>query len=486
MAIPTNKIVAITTTVQPRAATGSAFNGLLIIESTGLRPNASRVGEYASLDEVGLDYPTSSAPFLAAQTFFAQQPHPTRLFIGSRFIAPTSGQLLGSADFDASLADFTAIVNGELQLAINGAEQTISAIDLHTATTFAGVAQLLQTAIAAVVAGTTVKFTPSGFLITAPTTGPNSTIGFGEVAPAGTDLAPLLAIRQADGASVTNGSAVESITQSLQALSAASPLWYGFNFTSEIVDADILAAAAWAEANQRIFGFTTNEAAVLDSNSTTDIGSLLDVKGYNYTFWQYDNVVEYASVSWFARAFAVDFTQPNSTITMKFQTEPGITPVPLTLAQSDVLDSKNGNYYSFFGTTALIAEGVMASGQFFDERHGLDWFQNNIQIAVFNAVQTGTKIPQTDKGVARLVHAIEAACADAVNNGFIAEGVWNGNPVGTVQTGDTLASGFYVYGAPVSSQSAASFSARNAPPITVLAIGAGAIHKVNIALNFQS
>ncbi len=41
----------------------------------------------------------------------------------------------------------------------------------------------------------------------------------------------------------------------------------------------------------------------------------------------------------------------------------------------------------------------MANGDFFDERHGLDWLQNYVQNNLYNLLYTSTtKVPQTDPG----------------------------------------------------------------------------------------
>jgi hypothetical protein len=157
----------------------------------------------------------------------------------------------------------------------------------------------------------------------------------------------------------------------------------------------------------------------------------------------------------------------------------------VTQTQAETLKAKNVNYYTYFGTSAMLAEGVMANGRFFDEVYGLDWLQNAVETAVFGYLYTTPKVPQTDKGVARIVQQVESACQQAVNNGLLAPGTWNGAPLGQVATGDFLAKGFYVYAAPVASQTLADRNARKAPPITVLAKGAGAIHAVDITITFE-
>jgi len=134
----------------------------------------------------------------------------------------------------------------------------------------------------------------------------------------------------------------------------------------------------------------------------------------------------------------------------------------------------------------MLAEGVMASGKFFDERHGLDWLQNAIETNVFGYLYTRTtKVPQTDKGVAALVQQTEKALREGVNNGLLAPGVWNGMDLGEVSSGDFLPKGFYVYAQPVAEQNQSDREARKAPPIQVIAKGAGAIHFADITVTFE-
>jgi hypothetical protein len=99
----------------------------------------------------------------------------------------------------------------------------------------------------------------------------------------------------------------------------------------------------------------------------------------------------------------VNFTGNNTTITLKFKTEPGVTYETLTTAQAAAIDAINGNVYVYYANdTAIIQQGVMANGDFFDERHGLDWLQNYVQTNLYNLLYTSTtKIPQTDAGVTR-------------------------------------------------------------------------------------
>jgi hypothetical protein len=108
-------------------------------------------------------------------------------------------------------------------------------------------------------------------------------------------------------------------------------------------------------------------------------------------------------------ARSVDFTASNTTITLKFKQEPGVTYETLSTSQANNLEAKNCNVYVYYeNDTAILEQGVMSNGDFFDERHGLDWLQNAVQTADFNTLYTSTtKIPQTDAGTTTRIANIE-------------------------------------------------------------------------------
>lgn len=277
----------------------------------------------------------------------------------------------------------------------------------------------------------------------------------------------------------------------LQAVNAALQYtnWYGLAIadSAALVEADVISVAAAIEASSlsRILAVTTDDVNVLVAGNTDNIGYKLKAAGYSRTFWQYSSSSKYAAISAFGRAFTVNFTGNNTTITLKFKTEPGITYETLTTAQAAAIDAINGNVYVYYANdTAIIQQGVMANGDFFDERHGLDWLQNYVQTNLYNLLYTSTtKIPQTDAGVTRLMTNVEASLDQAVNNGLIAPGVWNGGPIGQIESGDTLTKGYYVYAGAVASQAQSDREARKSPVIQAAIKLAGAIHYADVQIN---
>lgn len=288
-------------------------------------------------------------------------------------------------------------------------------------------------------------------------------------------------------ASAEEGS-VETLLQAVNACLQYTN-WYGLAIadSADLVEADVISVAAAIEASSlsRILAVTTADVNVLVSGNTDNIGYKMKAAGYGRTFWQYSSSSKYAAISAFGRAFTVNFTGSNTTITLKFKTEPGITYETLTTAQAAAIDAINGNVYVYYANdTAIIQQGVMANGDFFDERHGLDWLQNYVQTNLYNLLYTSTtKIPQTDAGVTRLMTNVEASLDQAVNNGLIAPGVWNGGPIGQIESGDTLTKGYYVYADAVANQAQSDREARKSPVIQAAIKLAGAIHYADVQIN---
>lgn len=265
--------------------------------------------------------------------------------------------------------------------------------------------------------------------------------------------------------------------------------WYGLALadSADLVEKDLIAVAAAIEASSlsRILAVTTADPDVLVAGNSDNIGYKLKAAGYGRTFWQYSTSSKYAAVSAFGRAFTVNFNGSNTAITLKFKQEPGITYETLTTSQAAAIDGSNGNVYVYYANdTAIIQQGVMANGDFFDERHGLDWLQNYVQTNLYNLLYTSTtKIPQTDAGVTRLMTNVEASLDQAVTNGLVAPGIWNGGPVGQLSPGDTLTKGYYVYAGAVANQAQADREARKSPVIQAAIKLAGAIHYADVQIN---
>jgi hypothetical protein len=237
-----------------------------------------------------------------------------------------------------------------------------------------------------------------------------------------------------------------------------------------------------------VFGVSTQEATAIVASSSADIASQLQALGYNRIFVQYSASSPYAAAAVFGDAFTVNFNGSNTLYTLKFKQEAGLTAETLTETQAAALTAKNCNVYvNYNNGTAILQQGTMANGAFFDVIHGTDWLQNALQTAVFNRLYTvGTKIPQTDAGVTDLINTITQVLQQGVVNALIAPGVWNGPAVGAIVTGQTLSTGYYVFAPPIATQTQAARASRQAPVIQACIKLAGAIHSVPVVLSVNS
>lgn len=482
-------VVNVQIVMSPKAAAVRDFGALLVLGSSPVIDVSEGLRQYSSTDGVVSDFGTSAPEYLASNLFFSQSPQPAIVYVGRWAKTATSAILKGAvlSSSQQALANFTAVTAGGMKITIDGTLKTLSAIDLSAVTNLNGVATAITTKLAS--SGTCVwNATKSRFEVTSTTTGATSTITYAEAPASGTDVSVLLGLQTGQASAPVNGVVAESLVAAVSRLAAMSNDWYGLLVAdSALAESDVLAVAAFIEGSgqSRIFGYTTQNSLALDPTSTTDIASKLKAANYKRTFTQFSSATPYAAASMFGRAFTVNFQGNNTTITLKFKQEPGITAESLTEGQAAALKSKNCNVFvNYNNDTAIIQEGVMCNGYFFDEVHGLDWLQNDVQTAVYNLLYTGTtKVPQTDPGINRIVSTIDSRMDQGVTNGLMAPGQWNGPAFGAITSGQFLTKGYYTYAAPVATQAQADREARKAPVIQCAVKLAGAVHFSDVIIN---
>lgn len=489
MSLAVSDVVNVSVVMSPVAAATRNFGSLLILGSSAVVDTTERMRQYSNLDGVVADFGTSAPEYLAAKLYFGQTPQPSLLYIGRWAQTATSAVLHGGVltTGQQSIANFTAVSSGGMRITVDGVLKSLSAINLSGVTNLNGVASAVTTALAG--AATVVwNANLKRFDVTSATTGATSTLSYASAPVSGTDISALMGLQTGQASAPVGGIAAETLLSAVTALADKSNAWYGlYVAANSVADADHIAVAGFIEGtgNSRIYGVTISTTTVLDSTNTTDLASQLKALGYKRTFVQYSGSNAHAAASIFGRAFTVDFNGSNTTLTIKFKQEPGVVAEDLTETQAATLKAKNCNVFATYQNgTAIIQEGVMVNGYFFDEVHGTDWLQNDVQTAIYNLLYTSTtKIPQTDAGINRIVATINSRMVQARTNGLIAPGVWTADGFGALNSGDTLPDGFYTYAPPVASQSAADRGARKAPVIQCAIKLAGAVHSVNTIIN---
>lgn len=489
MTLSVNDVVTVTINLAAIAAQLRNFGLATILgDSPGID-----VGErrrlYTSASAIAADLGNTSPEYLAAVDFFGQSPQPTQVWIGRWASSATAGLLRGATLTAAQqlMTNFTGIANGGMVITVNGTVKTLTAMNFTGQTNLNGVASVITTAFAGA-ATVTWDSVYSRFNVQSATTGINSVVTFAS-AGAGTDVSGLLGLTSAAGGRTVAGIAAETFTTAVNYFINQWVDWYSLTDATTVQPAssDVLSAAQAIQAATvaRIYGTTSQDPNCLNGASTTDLAAILSGANLSRTFLQYSSTDANAAASILGRLATVNFQGVQTTLTIKFQQEPGITAESLTETQAAALKAKKCNVFtSYNNNTAIVQEGVMCNGYFIDEIFGTDWLQNAIQTGVYNRLYTaGTKVPQTNPGVTRLLGACEIVMDQADQNGLCAPGVWTGPDIGPVTTGQTLPKGYLCFAQSVDDQDQASREARIAPPITVLCKLAGAIHFANVAVN---
>lgn len=479
-----NDIVTVTIQMSPVASPLRNFGSLLILGDSDIIDIQERYRKYTSLSSIATDFGTTAPEYKAALLFFSQSPAPAQCYLGRWAASNTSGKLVGTAltATQQLIANFNGILNGGINFTVDGIAKNLTGLNFSGQTNLNGVASVVQGAFAGS-ASIVWNAAYNRFEVKSSTTSTSSNISFASPG-SGVDISSLLGLTQLQGGYTVAGALAETIESCVNTFMNLTNAWYGLQIaaTAAILDASYVNVASAIEASgssvSRILGVTTQEAAALLTSSTTDLAALLQAGGYSRTFCQYSSNNPYASASIFGRAFSVNFQASNSTITLKFKQEPVIVAETLTETAAAALDSKKCNYFvNFNNNTAIIQQGTMANGFFFDEVHGTDWLQNQLQTDVYNLLYTSpTKIPQTDAGINQIATVVSQDLQLAVNNGLVAPGVWTGPPIGALVTGQYLSTGYYVFQPAIATQAASDRQARKAPPIQAAIKLAGAVH----------
>jgi len=499
--LPVSKLIAVAVTLTTPAAQGINFNSLLIVGDSNVINTKDRLRLYTSLSSIATDFGTSAAEYLAARDYFSQAPQPSSVYIGRWAKTATAGIIVGGAltALQQAIATWQAVTNGGFHIAVDGGvASNVTGLNFSALTNLNAIAASIQAAIQALggafVAVTCVWNSTYGqFTISSGTTGATSAVAALTAPTANTDISGVgfLQMTAATKSEIVGGIAAESAIAAVVILDGLTTNWYGLTFAAgagnvDIVDSDHLAIAAYIEADTfpHLYGLTTSEGAALITPDTTSIGAQLKALGYNRTGFQWSSSDPFAICSAFGKLLTINFLANNTMLTLMWKQEPGVLAENLTSGQSASLDANNYIYFANFNNnTAIIVNGTVASGHYFDEIIGVDWLANYIQTNIYNLLYTTpTKIPQTDAGMHQLATQIQVSCEAGVNNGLLAAGTWNSAGFGQLKTGDFMPKGFYIFTPPIASQSQGARSARISVPFQIAAKLAGAVHDVSIAL----
>jgi len=387
------KIVDIQISIAQAATAQQSFNRALILGDHDTPTDLLKL--YSSLAAVAADYGTGTPEYKAANSLFSQNPSVEDVLIGTIVPVPQVTQVVITGDSSSASIDFQ--VNSET--AINLPTTTDIAADTAT---LLGLINAVSESVAAAQ-----YVNPSdhaqGIYVTATRAFTLTITGHGG------STASQDTVQTAD---LDIATTLNEIFQSGE----LGKSWYALVLADASVDQHALDAAAWVEANKRIFIVATDVAAVKTS-ATDDLCSLLKNHGYLRTFYQWTAAVTEhpdAAVAGYALAH-----EPGS-VTACNKTLQGVSSDSLTDTETGYLDGKNANYYISVAGAGRERVGRMVNAQWLDVVMGVDWIQSDMTTNVFNLLALQDKVPFTDAGIDLVVTQVRLTLQKAVAKGILA------------------------------------------------------------------
>lgn len=492
--MPLSDIVNVVVTTQNPGVTQAGFGVPLILSQTAAWTERTRT--YTDLPGVGGDFATTSPEYAAAEEVFSQSPRPVSLMIGRANTNPVSQRwnvaLVGAPvvgqQFKLYVSDPTGAKQAVSYTAVGAIAWAHSASSRVLGDLITNDTGKLYVCITAGVDGNAGG--PTG-------TGSNITdgaahwmyIGAGGVGATSNDAVTenlLLGINALTGAPATTQSLQGSVGSTtlrvlanstatwvgveindpnlllllqdhlaptsgglatdLTAIAQESAAWYGL-ITLYNSSAYVAAAAAWVEANQKLYIAATNDtaSAVTADSGGTDVLHNLKASGYARTGgFFHPRAFDFADAAEVGRFFPIAPGGDN----WRLKTLAGVTAgwgngQQYTGTQIANLIARNANfYYVLAGVSVIGGDGQVAVGEYIDVIRGRDWWVARIQERLANLLIQNEKIPYTDAGIALVEAQVHAQNDEGISAGLINPGSPPGipAPVVTVPTSGSVSS----------------------------------------------
>ena len=366
-------LVTVNITAETRTPTQEGF-GTPLLAAFHTR-YVDRVREYTGLAGLVADgFVTTDPVYKVAAVVFAQNPRPPKLKVGRRALAPSQS---------VRITPTIAAEGFIYRLTVNGTALTYTVLAAATtstvATAIAALIDALPGALAAAV-GANITVTPQ--------------------------VATTLVSFEAWSKEllVQDLTADPGVATDLDAIKLADPDWYGLLLDSN-GKAEVVAAAAWVEANGKLLVAQTGDSDVLDGAATTDVLSTLKNGAYARSAGLLHLSI---AAQWIAAGLmAQRFTAQAGSDTWAYKTVAGVsTHRTLTSTERTAAIAKNATIYETNAGVNVTVGGKVAAGEWVDVIRGLDWLRARLRERVFSVLLGSPKVPFTQSGIDTVGEAV--------------------------------------------------------------------------------
>lgn len=388
------KVVQITVSLLTAGAKAPGF-GVIMIATYHTR-FSELIRFYESTDGMVTDgFVTGDPALAAAAQAFAQVPSPEKVAVGKLTGNPTityklTPTVVNSKEYKVTLVSKTGVVS----------------VITFTSDATATAAEITAGLVAAIngIAG-------APYVATA--TDANTTVTI--VAAAATDYFSV-EIHDHSILLSNNNTADNALATQLTAINLANDSWYGLVLGSQ-GKAEILAAASWAESNEKLLIQGSSDGDCLTGSTTDVMSTNKTANRFRSAIIFHENPAQHAGAAWLGSTFPLD---PGS-LTFAFRQLRNVNTSKLNPTQLTNIEGKNGNYFTDIAGVSFTLNGKLASGEWIDITRDSDWFEAQLGVAHLDVKLNNNKVPMTDKGIGLEEAAMRKVCKLASDAGFLDE-----------------------------------------------------------------
>jgi hypothetical protein len=385
---------------------------------------ADAVVELTSAQDAADYYGSASEEYKRAAFYFAftskSVTRPKKLSF-ARWAKVTSPARIYGAKVGTTLAAFHAIVAGDITLTVNGQIATVVGLDLSAAGSLAAVAAAVQVAIRAEAgsefAAALVAYDAVGgeFNFTA------TTAGAAAISIEDSPLVEALGWLPTQGAVLSPGVDVSTITDALDASVAASNNFGSFTFIETLVEAETVEASTWVAARNVEFMYLPRVTVATAAAISADI---LGLSGSGMVLGtvagEYDELLPMMVLA------ATDYERRGAVQNYMFQ-QTNLSPKVSTNADADTYDALRVNYYgntqtagqqiNFFqrGVLTGVATDPVDMNTFANEM----WFKDAAAAAIMSLLLALPRVPANAEGRSQVLAILQDPINRALLNGTI-------------------------------------------------------------------
>lgn len=431
MSIGIQNYVAITSGVAAAAGVASReLIGRLITENAKVPTDA--VIEFTTVADVGRFFGTSSEEYRRAQFYFGfiskTLSAPKKLSFGRFARTATVAQIYGAPPV-ASLVTFQAITAGTLTLTIGGQTATLTGLNFSSATSYANVATILQTAVRAAAgsqfATATVTYDAvAGAFNFAASPSQTAAAAISVDPSTGSSIVSPLGWLDGLGAVYSPATPVQTLAEALDATADLTNNFGAFAFVQALSDDETVEAASWNSARNVEFIFC---ARVGLANYITLSAAVIGLSGVALTYAPIAS--EYPEMAPMMLLAATDYARRAAVQNYMFQSF-ALSPSVTTDSLSALFDAVRVNYYGETQTAGqrirFYQRGVLTGpatlpvdmNTYANEM----WFKDAASSAILAALLSLPQIPANDDGRGMILAVLQDPINRALLNGTISVG----------------------------------------------------------------